>query len=234
MRSVKDHYLYVMKLIRIAAFLFFVSVFTGIKAQHLSYNGSKYDQTGEPGLMVTPQLEITNTGSVTVGVIVNRFYQGLPANWTSCFCYIECNPPSLSTLSFSLAPGETAHIGVGFATDSIPGLGTVRLTVEEVGSSLAKDTLQFTGSTMISGISEISQKYLFSVYPNPTSDKVILQYSKQEPYLLLLLNASGQIIMRSEQVSHECSVDLQHLPCGTYYLKTHSVSGETLRKIIRN
>jgi hypothetical protein len=209
-------------------FLVALSIITG-KAQNLTYTNSVYNQTGQAGVMVTPQLEITNAGTVTVGVHVKRIVMALPPTWTSCFCYIECNPPELSQLTFSLVPGEKAYIGIGFNTDATPNTGTVSVTVEELNSGLPKDTLTFTASTLVNSLLDNTLSSDIKVFPNPASEKIKFE---KNFHSIQITDESGKIT-RSLTNTNEAPVsDLER---GVYTLTFIDQNGNRFtKKFIKN
>lgn len=216
-------------------FTFLILISVTCKAQTLSYGKSTFDETGDFNSMIAPPLKIENISTTTVEVFVNRFYQNLPANWTNCFCYLTCHPPSLDTLRFFLVPGETADIGIGFSTNEIPGIGSVKLTVEVVGGT-QKDTLVFSASTMLNNIRKNTIENSFSVYPNPTTSKVIFNNNRSETYSLSLTDITGKEIQRTELLStNQFIFDLKELPAGSYFIRAYYTSGRTeTQKIIKN
>jgi len=131
--------------------LIFLFLFTSVSAQDLIYSKSEFDKTGDPLTMVNPDVSFLNIGSDTIEIRVIRSFKNLPPNWTSCFCFTECNPPSVDTLQFFMAPLDKFIIGVGFNTDSIPGIGFIKATFEQIGGT-QKDTLNFSGNTLKKGI----------------------------------------------------------------------------------
>lgn len=204
--------------------------------QALSYGKSTYDLTGQAGTMVTPQLEITNVSTGNIQVFVNRFYKNLPPNWTQCFCYLECQPPSLDSLKFNLAPGEIAYIGLGFNTDTIPGTGYSRLTVEAVGTS-QKDTLNFSASTYLYvGMEENSLTNSFKLFPNPTVSEIIFSALSNEEHSLSVLDASGKEISSFHELrGKEYRLNFEKYAAGQYYIRVNYKSGKTeTQKIIKN
>jgi hypothetical protein len=215
--------------------LIFLFLFTAASAQDITYSKSNFDETGDPTAMVTPEVSFLNTGPDSIEVFVNRFYKNLPANWTSCFCFISCHLPSEDTLRFFLAPMEKATIGVGFNTDSIPGIGYVKITVEQIGGN-QKDTLSFSGSTMFAGIGENSFSSSLKLFPNPTSDRLIINSSLNENYSVSVTNVNGQIVRHlSEFKTGKTEISLNGLPNGMFFIHLLYTSGRTeTKRIIKN
>jgi hypothetical protein len=215
--------------------LIYLFLFTAASAQDITYGKSTFDETGDPTAMVTPEVSFLNTGPDSIEVFVNRFYKSLPANWTSCFCFISCHSPSEDTLRFFLAPMEKATIGVGFNTDSIPGIGYAKITVEQIGGT-QKDTLSFSGSTMFAGIKENSFSSSLKLFPNPTSDQLIIHSSLNEKYSVFVTNLNGQVVRRlPEFTTGKTEISLSGLADGMYFIDLLYASGKTeTKRIIKN
>lgn len=215
--------------------LFFILYLFCLSAQDIAYGKSAFDKTGIGGGMVTADVSFKNSGSDTIEIFVNRFYKNLPANWTSCFCFIQCHLPAEDTLRFKLAPDEIATIGVGFNTDTLPGIGYVKITMEQVGGT-QKDTLSFSGSTMIAGINELSSKASFKLYPNPSVDKVILSSVLEESFSARIFDITGKQVKEIQNLEgRKNEVSISDLIAGEYFLQLTYRSGKTeTQKIIKN
>jgi hypothetical protein len=211
-----------------------VLVVPGSSAQNISYGKSTYDLTGDPTTMVTPELNFSNTGSSTIQVFVKRILVNLPPNWTSCFCFINCHPPAIDTLRFNLVPGQNASIGVGFNTDINPGIGYVRLTVEEVGGT-QKDTLDFSGSTLLSGIKENFAPSMFKLFPNPTIETLTIFSDFKDEYSIIITNHKGQTVKHFSDLKENTELSLRDLSVGVYFVTVKYKSGKTdTKQIIKN
>lgn len=215
--------------------LFFFAITTICNAQDLSFGKSTFNLSGLPEQMVTPELKVQNTGTANVEVFVNRVHQNLPSNWTSCYCYINCHPPTLDSLRFTLMPGETATIGIGFNTNTVEGIGFVKLTVEQIGG-LQKDTLSFSGSTIASAIKEVEQSHIFNIFPNPSANEVTFISAANETYSLNLYNTNGLLIASFANLNEQKHIThLESFQSGTYIVKAIYQSGKSYsQKIIKN
>lgn len=214
--------------------LFFLGLNNAI-GQNLAYSKSFFDKTGDPGMMVTPDVAFYNTDSDTIEIFVKRFYQDLPLNWTTCFCFTQCHLPAEDTLRFFLAPGQKLVIGVGFGTDTIPGIGYVKITMEQIGGT-QKDTLTFSGSTLATGINELGISRSFKFYPNPSTDKVVFTTTSSETYSIRLVDITGKIVKEQSGIStKQYTLHIESLPAGEYFLNVQYRSGKTeTQKLIKN
>ncbi|MDX5435602.1 MAG: PKD domain-containing protein [Pontibacter sp.] len=103
-----------------------------------------------------------------------------------------------------------------------PGKYHVRLTVSNdlVSSTEVKeDFVHVTVSNL-------------TVYPNPTSDYLLIE---QPADILVrkaeLVNSVGKAVVIKTLNSRTVQLDVRHLPSGIYYLRLHSTSGTEIRKI---
>lgn len=100
------------------------------------------------------------------------------------------------------------------------------LIIDELGdgNSVSKnlasiDKLQFAQDNTSGTETESSD--VFCVYPNPASDFIALQNGDNEPALYEIYNSQGEIVMSG---STSCSelINISHLPCGLYTLKSNN------------
>ena len=73
----------------------------------------------------------------------------------------------------------------------------------------------------------------FSIYPNPVSDLLHINYASKEPIFFSLFGASGQVLLSGElPLSKEVSLDF--LPAGVYRLKVISGRDTYLKLIVKS
>ncbi len=75
----------------------------------------------------------------------------------------------------------------------------------------------------------------FSIYPNPTKDKINIKINVGNTQLksLNILNTLGQVVFKLNEVKNEEEINLSFLPSGVYYLKVDSNAGGSVGKIIK-
>lgn len=100
------------------------------------------------------------------------------------------------------------------------------LIIDELGNgntvskNLASiERLQFT-QDYTSG-TETESSNVFCIYPNPASDFIAVQNGNSETVRYEIYNAQGEIVMSG---STSCSelINISHLPCGLYTLKSNN------------
>ena len=72
----------------------------------------------------------------------------------------------------------------------------------------------------------------FNLYPNPTSNVVTLQYSK-EITEISVLNLLGQMMLNKKLSTTETTIDLSNLPSATYFIKIVSEGKTKTVKVIK-
>ncbi|MBL7895442.1 MAG: T9SS type A sorting domain-containing protein [Bacteroidia bacterium] len=192
--------------------------------QTLDYGKSNFNQWGDTGQIITPMLQIKNISSNNIQIFVTRIEKNLPVNWTVCFCYIVCNPPSLDTLRIDMIPGETASIGNGFHADSIRGTGSVKLAVEVIGGS-QKDTLVFTASSLASDIQSLNYPSSTKAFPNPCNNELII--TNANGLTFYVYNAVGELIDQFECEKNLFKLNTSMYQTGNYILKFNNEKGNS-------
>ncbi len=81
----------------------------------------------------------------------------------------------------------------------------------------------------------------FTIYPNPASDRVWLEWSleKDADLRISLLNLNGQVLLENQtlslsQGSHRSHIDISNLPKGMYLVRLSSRKGVVSRKLVVN
>ncbi len=203
--------------------------------QNIVYSKSEPDVVGEPGLMLVGYVTFYNSDSDTIEIKADRCYKNLPPNWLSCFCFIQCYPYAVDVVNYFLAPGEKVTLGLGFTTDTIPGTGYIKVTLEQVGGA-QKDTLYFSASTIASGINEFGISEPSRFYPNPSCDKIVFSTASSEVYSVRLMDITGKVIEQQSGITtKQHTINIENMPTGEYFLNVQYKSGKTeTQKLIKN
>jgi hypothetical protein len=217
--------------------LFLVFAIAPVYGQNYSLPKATLNVSGNPGMFMLADLKVENISAGPIQILVNRFYQNYPSNgWFTCYCYLFCHAPAQDTLYINLSPGETAIVTLGFTTDTVPGIGYNKVTVEEVGNSAAKDTLTFSCTTVAAGIHEYGINRSFRFYPNPSIDKVVLTTAISEAYSIRLTDIKGKTVQQQSDInSKQYILNVENIPVGEYFLNVQYKSGKTeTQKLIKN
>ena len=90
-------------------------------------------------------------------------------------------------------------------------------------------TIEMMGLFMVPGAQSIQAagNVNVDVYPNPTTDKVVVDAA--DLMYVVVLDLNGRAVM----TSYESTVDLSNQPAGIYMLRIVTTDGTALRKVVR-
>ena len=83
------------------------------------------------------------------------------------------------------------------------------------------------------GIETISQNAI-SIYPNPTTGKITLDFAQADIRELKITNLTGKILFEKTDVQHNETFDLSGLPSGIYILNVRTDNGLLTRKVVKD
>lgn len=94
----------------------------------------------------------------------------------------------------------------------------------QVGTSQMDFIVEVTGTV---GLSENQQDNFLSAYPNPFTDKLILDFSKSNssPLVIRIFDCVGKQIHESDQLAMHQEIDLSYLSRGIYFLSIENKEG---------
>jgi hypothetical protein len=207
-----------------------------LKGQVFTYHASSTLMMGTPGDVFYCNITFSNPSSTSVTVIFDRYQKNNPPYWYSCFCFVQCNPPSLDYLQFDLAANSSSVLGVMFKTDSInPGTATASIRIYEAGFAANADTIYLNASTVATGLTNRSSMNSAVVFPNPAQNEFTFVPSSNTSYRLILSDQNGNILIDQKNSEKKQTLNLEQLPKGNYFLRTIYDSGKLeTKKIIKN
>lgn len=89
------------------------------------------------------------------------------------------------------------------------------------------------GTSTSVGLTEITSSYPIIVYPNPTTNNIVINLNNTSTSQIEILNMVGEVVYRSTTVEQQTKVDLSLQPKGIYIVRiVNSNSTVTNRKII--
>ena len=143
-----------------------------------------------------------------------------PDEWDYSMCDLgSCFPvlPDSNDMNNTLV-GEDAFIICHAFFNGVPGAGTMKFSVYEIGDPANADTLTFTYTAISVGINNIGNAKNVLVYPNPVSNGMLNIVADNEEDVEIV-NCIGQSVM-SEKISKSNNViDVNFLPTGVYFVK---------------
>ena len=118
-------------------------------------------------------------------------------------------------------------------------IGQVVYTINTgTNGSVAEGLQQPYEISMVTGIEQAKEiNLLFSAYPNPVTDFLILKVESHDnvDLLYLLFDINGKLLGNKKVVGNETSIAMKHLVPATYFLKITKNNKEVkILKIIKN
>src|SRR5262245_13950856 len=120
----------------------------------------------------------------------------------------------------SLSPQVVASSGTTFSSAS----SSLEFTIGEVATS----TITAGSNTLTQGfhqpeihyasLQNYGNEYIFTLYPNPTTQFVTVASTKRDDMQVHLYDANGKAILTSSIFQEKITVDLQTLAAGSYIL----------------
>ena len=212
-------------------FLFFILIIPNILfSQNYIITPIDQNPVGNPGDLLLAPVLVTNNTNNPIDFMYNRIYLNIPTGWVSCVCLPVCMPPGPKmTYSFTIQANSTETVMPNFQTDSIAGIGYSRFIFTEIGSNI-NDTLDFSGTTLsMAGIKENKlNAENFKVFPNPTSDFVIIENTNTKQIKeIKIFSAEGKEVKSLEYINAKQNrVDLKGLGQGNYSVTVIATDGK--------
>lgn len=123
---------------------------------------------------------------------------------------------------FSIDPFSPEQAGTYFFTATHPAFPT--MTLLSATTTLEEETTSTT----------VTDKSNLRLYPNPTSDEIILLSDPEvASYEVQLFSPDGYLVFTKELHDEKTILSLKDFPAGMYVLKTISASGHSLERVIK-
>jgi Secretion system C-terminal sorting domain len=106
------------------------------------------------------------------------------------------------------------------------------LIMQQVAWQTVTELSALTGVSSLSTNNVQDQNNIFTIYPNPTSNKLFVDYNTQESYDYEIFDLKGKIILKG-QLNNSKSINLDELQKGFYFIKIVSQDVVKIQKIIK-
>ncbi len=191
-------------------------------------------------ISVTPTINITYTASGTNTVT------GCVGNTTQAIT-VNPNPTVIATSNTSLiCVGQSATISSSGASTysyspAIPLSGVISPSATTTYTIMGTSLLGCSGMTTLTqsvslctGIeANFSNSSLISIYPNPTSGILNINYLSGSTKNLQILDISGRIVLETSVADDTSTLNISNLQSGIYYLKILSTTKVDCLKIVK-
>lgn len=125
---------------------------------------------------------------------------------------------------WAFGDGSTSTEASPLHSYSAGGTYTVTLTVFDACGKSATTTLDITISTT-GNDQNMTWSQHFNLYPNPTSDKVIISWSQIDVAAIKLINTLGVVIAQIQPSKVMAEFNVSSYPAGTYFIMCESTEG---------
>lgn len=185
------------------------------------------DTIGEAGATVTVAIDITNGNPDTTAVTVSLAAANSTATEGSDFTFSDV------TLNFNGCGADNASFDVTITDDNdLEGDETIVLVVSLVTNnaevSIDTVTIVITDDEVISIDNKLNADAI-SLYPNPATDKLVIDASLPIERLQVL-TLVGQEVMSIDQPTQKTTLSVSHLPKGTYLVRAQTAEGVWMAK----
>lgn len=112
--------------------------------------------------------------------------------------------------------------------------GTYFWSVQTIDQSYCGSEFAQEGSFVIleTGVDDIEEGFISSVYPNPAADRIIVHLKEQGAFDLNILNTSGQVVKTGSVTSGD-AIDISELKEGVYFLQLSGSSKVSVQRIVK-
>ena len=93
------------------------------------------------------------------------------------------------------------------------------------------DSRNYTVFTLVTGVNEELEGTPISIYPNPATNVLNIEISK-DIQQVSLFNPAGQMVFKQSVESGKTSIDLEGFKSGLYFVRIHSGESSVTRKVI--
>jgi hypothetical protein len=195
--------------------------------------------TDAPSATTTYTVTGTNSNGCsstdTITVQVNQ----LPAVSFALLTDTVCSGEAPFVLSGGLPAGGT-YSGQGVVAgqfdpiNSGNGLHQLTYTWTDPNTGCDNFATQLIYVDPCAGITENGTAATFSMYPNPTDDRLTIVYSAwSEPVTIVMYNALGQQVSSFQLTDVQTEISMRELPVGVYQLTLITPQGITSQKVIK-
>jgi hypothetical protein len=110
--------------------------------------------------------------------------------------------------------------------------GDLHFTVGEIavgrylnGMELAEGFHRVYYDVAVSSADPLPEDWQVKLYPNPATERLILELSDSQPVAAQLFSNSGQMLLNQAGISQHAEFDLSQLPAGVYWLRLRGEDG---------
>ena len=200
----------------------------------------------------TPIMEIHGTADGTVPYNGMTNFQPIDTVLKFWVKYNNCNPAVVnnvpenpafpndgaSAVHYVFSGGKNGstveHFKIVNGAHTWPGAGiTIGVTCMDISAS--KEIWRFFSKySLTTAVENVESDILFSLYPNPADDNLLIKTDGNENYGIEIIDLQGKIVLKSATNNEQKTLDIQALPKGLYVARLISAKGQLNRKFVKN
>ena len=178
-----------------------------------------------------------NTDSSKILLKWERVFVNLPVGWiytsydnSACYGGIPAGPMTMDSIPVS----AQSFVGLDIDPTTISGVGIVKIYVYQDGYYSQGDTLTWNISTAAVGVNEYTDSDKISLYPNPSTDVLNIQFKEEyKDSKVRITDAVGRKVMEEEITGALNTIDVSNLPAGNYFLLIESKERVISKRFIK-
>jgi hypothetical protein len=182
-------------------------------AKTVSFNAAYFNVTVYDIYMV-------NTGNNAITLTWEKISESAPNGWDYSMCDLgTCHPgiPQGPTTMSTVAAGGQGFLGLNVDPSNIPGNGIVKVRVYQQGFINKADTLTWyitAGPTALKETAAAASG--IRVYPNPASEKIVVQRSAAGEGHLKITDVTGRLVSELDVIASSNEINVSGLNKGVY------------------
>ena len=151
---------------------------------------------------------------------------------SSVYLYTQNNIWSGAPQSFAWNGVTSTQTGTNIIVPQTTTNYTFSITYTNTGCS-ASSVYTLNVSTC-TGIDEVINNNLFSIYPNPANDILNVELGDvNENSTIQIINALGEVVLSEVVLSNSTTLKTNNLTSGVYFIKVESKNGSAIKKFIK-
>ncbi len=181
------------------------------------------------------KVHLLNLKSDSLALAWKGIYNTIDSCWLNQFsvcdnynCYLDL--PTQTKYFSKIGVGDTANIKFGNAGfTGFSGQPTIKILIWDVDAAQSIDTITYNVTIDCNGApqcnallsvgAEIKNAFSFSVYPNPASDKLIIDCNGMKATQIIIMNLEGKKIVSVPAYSEINQLNIKWLENGIYFLQ---------------
>jgi hypothetical protein len=180
-------------------------------------------------------INLKNISTNNIALQWTLISKALPPNWVF---YINDNYASYpssaaSAIMTAIVPNGIANLDIAIEAKVNNGIAVLTFAVNDTANKMLKDTLSYILIVNSTSINTVDASKLSIIYPNPTTNELVLQPYNNVFKSVEVLNSNGQKLeVAIQHFNNNIRLSMADLPAAIYFLKIEEINGEIYFKKI--